>query len=137
MKENSRHFAPKSERTLLPSPFPFDFPFPFSFHSSQRNLAICSGVATEGKRGQLPPPTLSRIDPEISTNPMRNNHNWCMGVATSKIDLDSDGYFYVCKKNQNHCNQNVFWCQNMAKMLWRPGLCPGPRWGTCSAPPYP
>ena len=28
------------------------------------------------------PPTLSRIDPDISTNPMRS-HNWCMGVAGS------------------------------------------------------
>ena len=97
-----------------------------------------SGVATGrggANGGNCPPPTLSRIDPEISTNLMRNNHNWCMGVATSTIDLnDSDWYFDLCKTNQNHCNQNVFWSQNMAKMLWSPGFRPRPRWGACSAP---
>jgi len=45
-----------------------------------------------------------------------------VGGATSTIDLDSDGYFDLCKKNQNHCNQNVFWSPNMAKMLWRAPL---------------
>jgi len=71
---------------------------------------------------------LSRIDPEISTNPMRNNHNWCMGVA------NSDGYFHLCKKNQNHCNQNVFWSQNMGKMLWQPLQAP-PALGELAALP--
>jgi len=97
-----------------------------------------SGVATGGwgKRVQLRPPTLSRVDPEISTNPMRNNHNWRKGVATT-MDLDSDGYFDLCKNKQNHCNQNVFWSQNMAKNALAAGLHPGPRWGSlhCSLDP--
>ena len=59
------------------------------------------------------------------------------GVATSTIDLDSDWYFDLCKKNQNHCNKNVFWSQNMAKMLWRPGLCPGPSWRSLQCSPRP
>jgi len=78
-----------------------NFPGPLSpFYAAPTPLA--SGVAQnrfqwrrQGGTGQLPP-TLSRIDPEISTNPMRNNHN-------CTIDLDSDGYFDLCKKKQNHC----------------------------------
>ena len=48
------------------------------------------------------------------------------GVATSTIDLDSDGYFDLCKKNQNHCNQNVFWSQYGKNAL-----------AACSAPQTP
>ena len=58
-------------------------------------------------------------------------------LATSTIDLDSDGYFDLCNKNQNHCNQNVFWSQTMAKMLWRPGLRLEPRWGNLQRSPRP
>ena len=45
--------------------------------------AVCrlsSGVATGGRRQTgATAPALSRIDPEVSTNPTRNYHNWCMG----------------------------------------------------------
>jgi len=41
------------------------------------------------------------------------------------------------KNTENGVPDGFFLTQNMHKIYFRPGLCPGPRWGAYDAPPNP
>jgi len=62
-------------------------------------------------------------------------YNMCKIERFVLTILKEDYYYYYYY--YYYCNQNVFWSQNMVKMLWRAGLRPGPRWGSLQRSPRP